>query len=127
MISAWVLRMALLRLVEDPPLGLADTELAMLLLPDEGDRLQRGAALRDALTAAIESLKPAIPLPDDDPRWWPYRIYRGEYIEGRARADVQRDIAIASAAYTRAKRRGLNWVGAYLPYLVQQHERTVGA
>src|SRR6478672_11444985 len=62
---------------------------------------QRGDALRERLTAAIERLNPG---PQVDPAaraWRPYRILQSRYIEGRDPAEVQRELAISRSQYYR--------------------------
>ena len=126
-LSPWVIRLALPMLIEEPPLSLGDSELAKQLLPHEEDRLQRGRLLKQALRETIISLKPVETVAAADPRQWPYLIYVGEYLEGRTRTAMEEALAIGRVTYTRAKRRGLDWIAGYLPYAVKQdRERTVG-
>jgi hypothetical protein len=115
--------MALLMLIEEPPLSLGESDLAKQFLWRVTDRMQRGKLLKQALLQAIDDLRPAVAVPKDDPRMRPYLIYRGEYIEGRSRSAVQAELAVCATTYTKAKQRGMNWIMAYLPYAVRDVQR----
>ena len=113
-----LVRLALLRLAEDPPLSLGRSRLARLLMPDERDQLGRGKVLHMAFAVTIEQLQPPGTVAHDDPRWWPYLIHRGEHLGGRSRATVRHEMAISQSAYTRAKRRGLDGILTLLPHIL---------
>ena len=111
-----LLREALAGLAEDPPLALGRSELAVLVLPDERDPLQRGRRLRDALRTAIARLRPSEAGPVlDDPRWRHYLIIAGEYDAGEERAALQSALALSASTYSRAKREALERLLALLP------------
>lgn len=111
-----LVRLALLRLAEDPPLALGDTDLATLLLSDEPDRMVRGMRMKEGLRQAIEALR----MPGDDRR---FLIFQGEYVEGRQRETIRRNLHISDSSYTRAKRGGLERITGLLPYILAQQQR----
>lgn len=114
--SVRLLRDALADLAEDPPLALGRGTLAVLLLPDERDPLQRGRRLRDALRDAIARLRPSEAGPVlDDPRWRHYLIIAGESEAGEDRATLQAALALSASTYSRAKREALERLVALLP------------
>ncbi len=88
--------------------------LANYWLPEETDKLRRGQRLKQVLCDAIEAMRPD-GMNDGVQSWWPYLIYTGEYVEGRARADIQRELAISRVTYTRAKQLGRTVVMALAP------------
>lgn len=111
-----MLRDALDDLIEDPPLALGRSELALLLLPDERDQLSRGRRLREALRATITRLRPSEAGPVlDDARWRHYLIIAGEYETGEDRATLQDSLALSTSTYSRAKREALERMAAILP------------
>ena len=120
------LRIALLRLAEEPPIRLADTAFVKTLLPDVADRLERGKQAQKALYRAILSLRPQGAIVPDDPRWWQYLICVREYEQERPRKDVRAGLGIEEVAYTRAKFRALARIDDVLPYMIGEHERAVG-
>jgi hypothetical protein len=111
-------RAALPLLLEDPPLSLGATGLARMLLPHEHDGLLRGAAIQQALRAALDRLRPAGEVSTVDREWWPYLICIGEYESGQSRAELQKDLALSASTYSRSKRQGLARVAALLPALL---------
>ncbi len=114
--SIGLLREALGALAEDPPLALGRGELAVLLLPDERDFMQRGRRLREALRTAIERLRPSEAGPVlDDTRWRHYLIIAGEYETGEERTVLQNALALSASTYSRAKREALERLMALLP------------
>lgn len=125
-----LVRLALLRLAENPPLALGDTDLARLLIPHEADRLVRGQLLQHALKQSIAALPPDGPQDASDSRWRQYLVCFGEYEAGQRRATLMRTLAIANTTYTRAKRRGVERIAALLPYIladmVHARKREVG-
>lgn len=125
-ISDWAVREALGMLREEPPLSLGACTLARELLGSEGDRLERGVQLKVALLSAIDSLQPTGDYDSRDPRWWPWLIYTGVYIEGKGRQDIQSSLSIAPVTYTRHRRKGFDWIAGFLPYLVRMRERAIG-
>lgn len=120
------LRIALLRLAEEPPIRLADTAFVIALLPDVHDRLERGKQAQKALYRAILSLRPQGAITPDDPRWWPYLVCVREYEQERHRKDVRAGLGIEEVAYSRAKNRALERISDVLPYMIGERERTVG-
>lgn len=126
-----LVRLALLRLAEDPPLALGDTDLARLLIPHEADRLARGRLLQEALHQSIAALPPEGAPDAADSRWRQYLVCSGVYETGQRRATLMHTLAIADTTYSRAKRRGIERIAALLPYILAdmlyEHAREVGA
>lgn len=117
-ISTRGIHYSLIYLIEDPPIALGRSMLARHFLPHESSPLQRGRRLQQALYGAIGALRPG-GLPEHTPQWLPYRIYAGEYLEGRHWSEVRRELAISRAAYVRAKQVGRAGVLALLPELLK--------
>src|SRR5262245_12637302 len=82
-----LVRLALLHLLEDPPLSLGSSQLAVCLFP-QLSALQRGQLLQRALVSAIERLRPAHETTRDNRRSWPYLICQAEYLDGRCRREA---------------------------------------
>jgi hypothetical protein len=114
-----LVRSALLHLLEDPPLSLGSSQLAVCLFP-QLSALQRGQLLQRALVSAIEQLRPAHESTPDNRRSWPYLICQAEYLDGLCRREAERYLALSSSSYTRAKRQALGRITAVLPLIVVQ-------
>lgn len=114
-----LVRSALMHLLEDPPLSLGSSQLAVGLFPQLA-ALQRGEMLQRALLSAIEGLRPAQATTRDNRRSWPYLICRAEYRDGLCRREVERRMAMSTSSYTRAKRQALGRIAALLPLIVVQ-------
>jgi hypothetical protein len=112
-----LVRSALMHLLEDPPLSLGSSQLAVGLFPQLAV-LQRGEMLQRALLSAIERLRPAQSTTRDNQRSWPYLICRAEYLDGLGRREVERRMAMSKSSYTRAKRQALDRIAALLPLIV---------
>jgi transposase len=118
---AGLLREALDRFAEDPPVALGRSGLASLLLPNVREALSRGRWLQRAMRLAIERLRPTEAGPVlDDPRWRHYLIIAGEYEVGDSRADLQQSLALSASTYSRAKREALERLAALLPEVVAE-------
>lgn len=116
-----LLRAALPLLAADPPRDLGRSELAAVLVPDETDDLARGQRLRSLVQSALEALRPSAADPAD-PRWRAYTILAREALEGVGRETLERELAIAPATYSRAKRQGLEQMAEHLVRLLaRQH------
>jgi hypothetical protein len=114
-----LVRSALTHVLEDPPLSLGSSQLAVCLFPQLA-ALQRGEMLQRALLSAIERLRPAQETTLDNHRSWPYLICRAEYLDGLCRREVERRMAMSTSSYTRAKRQALGRIAAVLPLIVVQ-------
>jgi hypothetical protein len=114
----WAVRDALRTLSDPSPLRLGHCRYARTVLPREPDAFHRGRLLQRCLRAAIAALRPCTPSERDERRWWPYRIFAMECVEGIARAEVERRLAISRATYVRAKRHGLDQIAVLLPRLL---------
>lgn len=115
-LSVDLLRDALGALAEDPPLALGRSDLALLLLPDVRDPLQRGRWMQRAIRAAIKRLRPSEAGPViDDLRWRHYLIIAGEYEVGEKRPALQSALALSASTYSRAKREAMARLLALLP------------
>ena len=114
-----LVRSALLHLPEDPPLSLASSQLAVGLFP-QLSALQRGQLLQRALVSAIEQLRPAHETTRDNRRSWPYLICQAEYLNGLSRREAERQLALSSSSYSRAKRQALSRIATVLPLIVVQ-------
>lgn len=112
--------LSLLRL--DPPLDLGRSELAGQLFPREPDPLVRGENVRDLLLRALDQMRPAADLDAQDPAYRPYQVLLGEAVRGLSRDELQRELAIATATYTRAKRQGLDQLAELLVQGLQQQQ-----
>jgi hypothetical protein len=112
-----LVRSALMHLLEDPPLSLGSSQLAVGLFPQLAV-LQRGEMLQRALVSAIERLRPAQATTRDHQRSWPYLICRAEYLDGLGRREVEQRMAMSKSSYTRAKRQALDRIAALLPLIV---------
>jgi hypothetical protein len=122
-----LVRSALIHVLEDPPLSLGHSQLAVGLFPQLAV-LQRGEMLQRALVSAIERLRPAQATTRDNQRSWPYLICRAEYLDGLCRREVERRMAMSPSSYTRAKRQALDRIAALLPLIVVQlTDATLGA
>jgi hypothetical protein len=114
-----LVRSALMQLLEEPPLSLGRSQLAVGLFPRLA-ALQRGQLLQRALVSAIECLRPAQATTRDNRRSWPYLICRAEYLDGLCRREAERRLAMSKSSYTRAKRQALDRITAVLPLIVVQ-------
>ena len=117
------LRQALARLPIEPPAELGRSALAEVLLPGEADPEARGQIVSTLLEAALHAIGPG---PFDDPRdagFRPYRILIGETREGLTREELQLELAIAPATYTRAKRTGLERIAELIVREVRALQR----
>jgi len=112
-----LVRSALMHLLEDPPLSLGSSQLAVGLFPQLAV-FQRGEMLQRALVSASERLRPAQETTLDERRSWPYLICRAEYVDGLSRREVERRMALSTSSYTRAKRQALDRIAALLPLIV---------
>ena len=122
-----LVRSALLHILEDPPLSLGRSQLAVCLFPQLPE-LQRGQLLQRALVSAIERLRPAQATTLDNRSSWPYLICRTEYLDGLSRREAQRHLALSASSYTRAKQQALGRIAAVLPLIVVQlTDATLGA
>lgn len=116
------LRAALPLLSFDPPLDLGGSSLAEQLLPDERDPLARGRLLRNLLVAGLEALRPGAEDDSQEGLARSYHILVGEALHGAQRDELQRELAIASATYTRAKRHGLERLAEVLVRALQRQK-----
>src|SRR5215212_9762789 len=114
-----LVRSALMHLLEDPPVSLGSSHLAVGLLPQLAG-IERGQLLQRALLSAIEGVRPAQETTLDNRRSWPYLICRAEYVDGQCRREVERRMALSTSSYTRAKRQALGRITAVLPLIVVQ-------
>ncbi len=114
-----LVRSALMHLLEDPPVSLGSSHLAMCLFPQLAG-IKRGQLLQRALLSAIEGLRPAQATTLDERRSWPYLICWAEYVDGQNRREVERRMALSTSSYTRAKRQALGRIAAVLPLIVVQ-------
>ncbi|HEU5014782.1 MAG TPA: helix-turn-helix domain-containing protein [Roseiflexaceae bacterium] len=115
-LSVDLLRDALGALAEDPPLALGKSDLALLLLPDVRDPLQRGRWMQRAIRGAIKRLRPSEAGPViDDLRWRHYLIIAGEYEVGEKRTALQSALALSASTYSRAKREAMARLLSLLP------------
>jgi len=112
-----LVRSALMHLLEDPPLSLGSSQLAVGLFPQLAV-FQRGEMLQRALVSAIERLRPAQATTRENQRSWPYLICRAEYLDGLGRREVEQRMAMSKSSYTRAKRQALDRIAALLPLIV---------
>jgi hypothetical protein len=110
-------RSALMHLLEDPPLSLGSSQLAVGLFPQLAV-FQRGEMLQRALVSAIEQLRPTHESTLDNRRSWPYLICQAEYLDGLGRREVEQRMAMSKSSYTRAKRQALDRIAALLPLIV---------
>ena len=101
-----LVRSALMQLLENPPVSLGSSHLAVGLLPQLAGS-ERGQLLQRALLNAIEGLRPAQETTLDDRRSWPYLICRAEYVDGQCRREVERRMALSTSSYTRPSDRRL--------------------
>lgn len=102
------LRAALPLVRLEPPLDLGRSELATQLFNNEPDPLTRGEQVRQLVQRALDQLRPAADIDPQDPASRPYQVLVGEALRGLSRDELQRELAIATATYTRAKRQGLD-------------------
>lgn len=117
------LRQALPLLPIEPPIDLGRSALAERLLPKESDPATRGRMVAGLLKAALDSIGPAAV---DDPRdvsFRPHRILIGELLEGQTREELQLELAIATATYTRAKRNGLERIAELVVREIRTRQR----
>lgn len=112
------LRAALSLLLEDPPLSLGMSDLAVQHIPDEDDQLLRGTLIQQALRSTIDRLRPSGTVSAIDRSWWPYLICVGEYEAGQTRTELQSDLALSPSTYSRAKRQALVQIAAALPHVL---------
>jgi transposase len=112
-----MLRGALSLLIEEPPLALGRCALAHQVFPEIVETRRRGECLRQALSAAIETLRPPESCASADRRWWPYQVMSGEYLDGESRTLLQRRMAISASTYARVKRHALRQIAEALPDL----------
>lgn len=120
------LRTSLTSLPGDSPQELGRSKLAEQLLPAESDLVRRGRLLRDLIDQSIASIGPGAGDDPRDIRFRPYHILIGESVHGRSRDELQQELAIAPATYTRAKRQGLERVAESLVGLLRQQQRASG-
>jgi len=104
------IRAALALLIDDPPLALGRSKLAIELFPRELSAGKRGARLKQRLLEAIECLRLPGPIDPTNRRWWPYLMFVGEYLDGCSRQQVRVRLAIAESTYTHVKQHGLQTI-----------------
>lgn len=119
------LRTALPLLRLDPPLDLGRSELAGQLFSQEIDPQARGQQVRQLIQRALDQLRPAADVDPQDPASRPYQVLVGEALRGLSRDELQRELAIATATYTRAKRQGLDQLAELLVQGLQPPPVTV--
>ncbi len=117
-----LLRTALPLLTFDPPLDLGRSQLAEQALPADDDSAMRGKILRDLLRDGLDELRPRAQDEQDDPYFRPYQILSREALEGATREELERDLAIAPATYTRAKRQGLERLAEIVVQKLQERK-----
>lgn len=114
------IRTALPLLRLEPPIDLGRSDLANQLLSHESDPLARGTHLRTLIQRALDELRPPAEVDPQDPAARPYQVLVGEALRGLTRDELQRELAIATATYTRAKRQGLDQLAEFLVQNLQQ-------
>jgi tetratricopeptide (TPR) repeat protein/transposase len=118
------LRTALPLLRLEPPLDLGRSELAGQLFAQEPDPLVRGENLRQLIQRSLEQMRPTPDIDPQDPAYRPYQVLVGEALRGLSRDELQRELAIATATYTRAKRQGLDQLAELLVQGLQHEQHT---
>jgi hypothetical protein len=123
---------ALRRLHDYPYLG--EHSLAQLRIIDlhfdvqEGTfvtHLDRGKALQDVLTTAIEKLKPSGPQPSPLTReWYQYVILHDCYMLGKLNRDVMSALYISEGTFNRARRRAVRGVARALGEMDREAQRS---
>lgn len=119
------LRAALPLLRLEPPLDLGRSELAAQLFSQEADPQVRGEQVRQLVHRALEHLRPGAEIDPQDPASRPYQVLVGEALRGLSRDELQRELAIATATYTRAKRQGLDQLAELLVQELQPQPITM--
>jgi len=114
------LRTALPLLMLEPPIDLGQSQLATTLFPQETEALARGQMLRTMLLRGLETLRPAVGDDPQSPAARAYHILIGEAFHGAQREELEHQLAIAPATYTRAKRQGLEQLAENLVQHLQR-------
>ncbi|TEU20502.1 MAG: GAF domain-containing protein [Anaerolineales bacterium] len=86
--------------------------------------LDRGKALQEVLTTAIEKLKPPGPQPSPPTReWHQYVILHDCYVLGKLNRDVMSALYISEGTFSRARRRAVRGVTRALAEMETQQKR----
>ena len=99
--------------------ALQTSPLAALLLAETGERrprpVTRAELLRQALTAAIEQLRPAEKTSGQDAsEWRPYLLLTGRYVDGESLQDLQKRLVLSERQLRREHGRALEAVATLL-------------
>jgi hypothetical protein len=95
---------------------LGESPLVKLLNIREGTQLERGRAVRDQLTHAIEMLKPDAPRPPEPlPRdWYNYVVLYDAYVKDVPNREIMARMYVSEGTFTRSRRNALRGVARYL-------------
>ena len=86
--------------------------------------LDRGKALQDVLTTALEKLKPPDPQPSPPPReWHQYVILYDSYVLGKRNRDIMSRLYIGEGTFNRARRRAIRGVARALEEMEREAQR----
>jgi len=86
--------------------------------------LDRGKALQDVLTTAIEKLKPSGPQPSLPTRQWhQYIILHDAYVLGELNRNIMAKLYIGEGTFNRARRRAIRGVARALEEMEREAQR----
>ncbi len=86
--------------------------------------LDRGKALQEVLTTALEKLKPPGPQPSLPPReWHQYVILHDSYVLGERNRDIMGKLYIGEGTFNRARRRAIRGVARALEEMEREAQR----
>jgi hypothetical protein len=86
--------------------------------------LDRGKALQEVLTTALEKLKPPDPQPSPPTReWHQYLILHDSYVLGELNRDIMAKLYIGEGTFNRARRRAIRGVARALEEMEREAQR----
>ena len=90
--------------------------------------LDRGKALQDVLTTALEKLKPFGPQPSPPTReWHQYIILHDSYVLGELNRDIMAKLYIGEGTFNRARRRAIRGIARALEEMEREAQRRTQA
>lgn len=107
--------------------ALQKNPIALMLVDEESDPIQRGISLRRTLLEAIRLARPPAGVPADSADWRHYRILRLRYIEGMTPHKAMQELALGRSQFYHEQARGLEemtallW-GKFQPYIAAVRE-----
>ena len=100
-------------------LKLVDAKLSM----GEVTHIDRGKAVNNIVTEAVEKLRPDTEVPKDPPprEWYPYLILHGAYMENKLNRDIMSRLYISEGTFNRTRRAAIRSIARVLEEMETMH------